>query len=182
MLDSYYLLLENLPIRRAYYTALQIIPTLSSFVKSFSYCKNIFSSTLPPTFTSKYGSIFCKPKLSFFKPLNLDSLSKQEIMARFLEFVDSNFNNVISFYTDGSKLSSTEQVGAGVFSPDLSIKLIFKLPSSASIFSAEAWALLQALLIIKDFKFNQAVIFTDSQAVLDDIAFTKLNSKKITLL
>lgn len=144
VLDSYYILFDNFPFRsRAYFSALQTIPTLHSFIKLTRACKNIFSSTLPVSpFTSKYGSIFHKPKTSFFKPLNLDSLSKQEIKAQFLDFVNSNFKDIISFYTDGSKLISTGQVRAGMFSPELNLKLMYKLPMSTSIFSAEAWALL----------------------------------------
>lgn len=98
VLDSYYVLFDYFPIRsRAYFSALHTIPTLNCFIKLISVCKGIFSSTLLPIFISKYGSIFYKPKIIFFKPLNLKSLNTQKISTQFLDFVNFNFNNVTSF-------------------------------------------------------------------------------------
>jgi len=45
------------------------------------------------------------------------------------------FENAVNIYTDGSKLNS--QTVGGVFSPELDIKVSFRLPDHCSVFQAE---------------------------------------------
>ena len=64
-------------------------------------------------------------------------------------------------YTDGSKTDTG--VGGGVLLPDLA--QYFKLPEDCSVFSAEAAAMLSAVLDAKSFK-TSTVIFSDLASVL----------------
>lgn len=61
-------------------------------------------------------------------------------------------------------------VGASIYSPSINFWQCYKLPSSASVISSEAWALLQAVNAILDLNIRKAVIFSDSRSVLAAIA------------
>ncbi|EGI70039.1 hypothetical protein G5I_01192 [Acromyrmex echinatior] len=65
-------------------------------------------------------------------------------------------------FTDGSK-SENE---ASVYSKELNYYIKDKLPPETSVFSAEAWAILQAVLLIEDRCCDTAIIFSDSLSVL----------------
>jgi len=58
-------------------------------------------------------------------------------------------------------------VGAATYSPDLGLALKHKLPADSSIFSAEAWAIYQALILVESSQSNKATIFSDCRSVLD---------------
>ncbi|XP_071638449.1 uncharacterized protein [Temnothorax longispinosus] len=97
----------------------------------------------------------------------------QNVNSVFLERTQDLKKNAISFYTDGSK-DDSGYVGAGVYSPDLDFQLQHKLPIETTIFSAEAWAILQALLVIGQL---DLVIFSDSKSVLDNICSNATNQQ-----
>ncbi|KYN50582.1 Gag-Pol polyprotein [Trachymyrmex cornetzi] len=82
--------------------------------------------------------------------------------------------NAKAFYTDGSK-SPEGAVGAAVYSPELEGSIKHKLPPETSIFSAELWAIYQAILAIFDLNFPKSVIFSDSRSALDALQ----NSSKV---
>ncbi|XP_018394554.1 PREDICTED: uncharacterized protein LOC108773291, partial [Cyphomyrmex costatus] len=79
----------------------------------------------------------------------------------------------LSFYTDGSKLEDGS-VGAAFFSPELRHCFKYKLTSSSSVFSAEAWAIYQALILSLDAGYSTVFIFSDSRSVLEAVASHKL--------
>ena len=70
--------------------------------------------------------------------------------ARFLETITTYANRGPIIYTDGSKSVSEDRVGSAIYSSDLNVLLKFKLPPETSIFSAESWAILQAINLIED--------------------------------
>jgi len=49
------------------------------------------------------------------------------------------YENAVNIYKDGSKLNS--QTGEGPFSPELDIKVLFRLPDHCSLFQAEVMAI-----------------------------------------
>ncbi|XP_011685485.1 PREDICTED: uncharacterized protein LOC105448537 [Wasmannia auropunctata] len=73
-------------------------------------------------------------------------------------------------FLHGSKSDNSSMVGAGVFSPDLGLSVCDKLPSASFIFSAEAWAILQAINACLDLDIVNAIIFSDSKSVLETLA------------
>ncbi|KYM98341.1 hypothetical protein ALC62_10951 [Cyphomyrmex costatus] len=83
-------------------------------------------------------------------------------------FFERDFQHLISdstiFYTDGSKVDHSTHVGAAVFSPQLQAELMYKLPSYTSIFSAEAYAIYNAILTSIVMNLQKATIVTDSIA------------------
>jgi len=88
-----------------------------------------------------------------------------EICKKFREFAIPFINDGISLFTDGSRRDEDSAVGAAVYSPDLGLAK-YKFPET-SIFSAEAWAIYQALILIKSSSYSSAAIFSDSRSVLD---------------
>jgi len=78
-------------------------------------------------------------------------------------------------YTDGSKRDDDSPVGAAVYSRDLGLSLKHKLPANTSIFTAEAWAVYQSLIMVESSGECKAVIFSDSKSVLE--AFTSYSAK-----
>jgi len=57
-----------------------------------------------------------------------------------------------------------------VFSPDLKLNIMHRLPVETSVFTSEAWAIYLTINTIIDIKCKKAVIFTDSKSVLDSLA------------
>jgi len=87
------------------------------------------------------------------------NLSRLAINKKFLKKSFQYRNNAVSFYIDGSKLNKDSPSGVDVFSPDLNLRIIHKLPAETSVFTAEAWAILFAVNAISNFNCAKAVIF-----------------------
>ena len=82
---------------------------------------------------------------------------------------DRTFSNRNLFFTDGSKITKDGYVGSAVVCSSLNIEAKFKLPPSASIYTAEALAILKVLKTIIQENISNSVIFSDSQSVLASI-------------
>ncbi|KAG7311010.1 hypothetical protein JYU34_003863 [Plutella xylostella] len=82
--------------------------------------------------------------------------------AELLQFLDTN--NLYSLYTDGSK--SADRVTSAFYDPQNKSTKCFKLDSKCSIFTAESYAIYQALLYVKNIVFKNFIIFSDSLSVL----------------
>jgi len=67
-------------------------------------------------------------------------------------------------------------VGSAVFSPDLHLAIKHRLPADTSIFSAEAWAILQALILLESSSSRKAAVFSDSKSALDALASSSAKS------
>jgi len=149
-------------------------------VKNFT-----FRSVLPPSFSYDFSVIILiPPYLSFDLPLfrirgERRSYSVVEVQQRFEEFAFPIVEQAISLYTDGSKGNDDSLIGAAVFSHDLGLSLKDKLPANTSIFSAEAWALYQSLIMVKNSDKRKAIIFSDSKNVLE--AVTSYSTKSLTI-
>ena len=86
----------------------------------------------------------------------------------------NNFEDFTKIYTDGSK--SSVGTGCAFFIPLLEIQERINLPKEASIFSAEACAILEALLSISSNNIKKCLILSDSMSVLKSLS----NINKIT--
>lgn len=113
-------------------------------------------------------------------------VDKDSVVARGtfdIEF-NSKFNGWHDIYTDASKLSLDSEVGAAVWIPFTSIALKFKCPSTSSVFTGEAIAILEAILFVKSHKINNSIIFSDSKSCLQSIlsnAFRSISRLPIIL-
>lgn len=84
----------------------------------------------------------------------------------YIGFLSSSFINLI--YVDGS-VRKDGKVGAAIFSKSPPFKQNFTLPSGLSIYYAESFAILQALLYSLENKIPSLCILSDSKSVLYDI-------------
>lgn len=149
--------LLNLPILRAYARLKRYKHLIfsSPVLQCFTY--SLESQDLSPSVVLDLGSKIKKsnnPKLSFFN------------------LFDSSLKNSISFYTDGSKTAAGSYVGLAVASPQLNLSFQFRLPSFASIFTAESLAIQIALEHILSSRIPNSIIFTDALSVLQAISQT----------
>ena len=89
---------------------------------------------------------------------------------RFLEIRDK-YRHYIPVYTDGSR-DGNSVACATVFPSDTELSM--RLPDSASIFTAEIWAIITALEEIKNASESKFIIFTDSLSCLQALLYMKL--------
>jgi len=99
------------------------------------------------------------------------------ILNKFLDKSSHYRENAVTFYTDRTKMTSDGPSGIEVFSPELNLWLLYRLPAETSIYMTEAWAILQAINAIVDCNCTKAVIFSDSKSVLDSLASLLPNNK-----
>jgi len=160
---------------------LRNIPSYRPFVLQKNVLQSIHRSITPPLFTYNFSSVFPIPEYSSFDVLDSSSSGKNkkqpilvtEVRRKFKKFADSLVNGGISVFTDGSRRvegDDDSSVGMAIYSPDLHLALKHKLPPEASIFSAEAWAIYQALILVESTQHLTAAIFSDSKSVLDALA------------
>ncbi|XP_070854745.1 uncharacterized protein [Drosophila suzukii] len=86
----------------------------------------------------------------------------------------------VNFYTDGSKLNN--QVGGAIYSEQLNIRKSFRLPDHCSVFQAEVFAIIEALMLLNDANCQNKLIniYSDSQAAIRSIISTNTNSHTIS--
>jgi len=163
--------------------------TLKSFILQKYALQSIHRSVTPtPLFSYNYPALFPTPPYFSFDLLKSssdnkgnkrspsDNVSIAELRSKFREFSLPLINDGISIYTDGSKRDTDSAVGAAVYSPDLGLAIKHKLPSDTTVFSAEAWAIYQALILIDSSSSLSAAIFSDSRSVLDALSSLSLKS------
>ena len=85
-------------------------------------------------------------------------------------------DNLFPIYTDGSK----SDVGVGFAAVSGRFQILSSLPSHASIFTAELFAIKNALLYIFDHDVNNTVIYTDSLSALQAINSYSLKHPIVT--
>lgn len=89
----------------------------------------------------------------------------------FSTLIDSTCRGTTIIYTDGSKIPRDNHVGAAFAIPEQDIYIAFKLPKEASIFTAEAVAIAEALTFISHHRVEvpgdgKYLIMTDSQSIV----------------
>jgi len=158
------------------------IPTFKPYLYHVRDIDLLHKSILPPIFAYDFFATIPVPSyISFELPTSGKgkrncSCSVAEVRQSFNEFASPLIEQAISLYTDGSKRDDDSPVGAAVFSRDLGIILKHKLPAYTSIFSAEAWALYQSLIMVESSGNSKAVIFSDSRSVLDALVSFSMKS------
>lgn len=80
--------------------------------------------------------------------------------------------DILVIYTDGSKCEQASYVGSTCYSAERNIQLQDCLPPQGSVFTAEAWAIYNALLLALDLQITKVVVLTDSRSALEAIANT----------
>ncbi|KYN16341.1 Ribonuclease H1 [Trachymyrmex cornetzi] len=156
------------PTRRS--QALNSIPILKRYVTQ-KYAMNIMRRSNKPL---AYN--FCLDSYTYVHPIDesMTSVPRDSsslvFRTRFRELSTTYSAKGPLVFTDGSKSKDGGSVGAGVYSKDLNWIIKDKLPSEASVFSAEAWAIIRAILLVEDRCCDTSTIFSDSLSVLRAIS------------
>jgi len=77
-----------------------------------------------------------------------------------------------------SNLTNIHRRERWFFSPDLNLRIVHKLPSEASVFSTEAWAILLVLNVSLDLTCSKSITFSDSKCIGGDALTSPLSPNK----
>lgn len=146
------------------YKGISIYKTiLNGFLDEIKIVKKIFGLSLSMS-----------PWSCFYDQVDLSLLSKfasnnygncLNIDMYFDELIE---NNKYIIFVDGS-VRNDGKVGAAIYSPNIPLDLIFRLPDGLSIYYAEAFAILQALLYVFEHDLHNVFIYSDCSHVLNDL-------------
>lgn len=146
----------------------------SYILKAYKNCLNIGLQTfqIHPFFTlNNLDSLFIRPNIEFL-PLTKKDSSDEDVLDAFNETLDS-LDGFEHIYTDGSKKKTG--TSSAFWIPHLEVEASFRCSHQSTIFSAEAIAIREALLFIKDLDIpSKYVIISDSMSCLRAL----LNKKK----
>ncbi|XP_071581953.1 uncharacterized protein [Temnothorax nylanderi] len=164
--------------------ACRMIPIFQSFLAVQGIQGVMQRSVALPYYTYPFFSLTDQPKFLQFSHPNINLMSAHEVNSLFREAFAEYTQGSVTFFTDGSKIDPSRAVGASVYSPDLPLEIRCKLPPDASTFSAEAWAIYEALFIIHQLQIPSAIIFSDCKSVLQTITSHNIvhNNYVITLI
>lgn len=143
---------------------LQGLQSSLNFLRSL----NIYqSSRMLPCYEGSFHSKF--PAMNIV--INNDLSTKEDVYVMLSEWIDHKF-----IYTDGSK--NDDAVAFAIFEPSSNIGVGHKIDKHASVFTAEAVAILSALKHITNRNLGHAkwVVVSDSMSVLRNLANNKLHA------
>ena len=92
--------------------------------------------------------------------------------------IRDRYGDHIPVYTHGSR-DGNSVACATVFPSDITFSM--RMPDSASIFTAEIWAIIKALEKIKNASASKFIIFTDSLSCLQALLYMKLEHPLIVM-
>jgi ribonuclease HI len=130
----------------------------------------ICKSSKLPLYEQSFESLLFSPLVRLdnqflsLSSLELKKMSPPMVNKIFSKFLNMNFDHFIVVYTDGSV--SPLSVGYSFFFPELHISFSNNLPPSSSSFTAECYAIIEALSLISNLAANKYLIASDSMSCL----------------
>lgn len=134
-------------------------PELSQILHQVKYdFNNIYSNSLWPYLSIPYKQLYIPPKV-----INASICSNQDL----LQFLDHN-TEYYKIFTDGSK--GTSYVRSAIYDSQINFIQSFLLDNRCSIFTAEAYAILEALKHIYQLQScKKVLILTDSLSFVNNL-------------
>ena len=157
------------------------MPVLSIAAYSLSNVHQyIIKSNKLPLYMQCYDSILFTPlvqidNFSDSSYIELKSMSLFFVNKLFSNYLNLNYPNFTIIYTDGSV--SPLSAGYSFCIPELHVSFSNNLPPSSSSFTAECYAILEALLFISNLAPNNYLIASDSMSCLQSLLSNPFNSK-----
>jgi len=157
------------------------MPILAIAANSLSnFHQYVLNSYKLPLYEQPYDSLLFTPlvqieNFSNFPFIELKSMSSSFVNKLFSNYLNLNYPNFTIIYTDGSV--SPLSAGYSFYIPELHISFSNNLPPSSSSFTAECYAILEALLFISDLAPNNYLIASDSMSCLQSLISNPFNSK-----
>lgn len=125
-----------------------------------------------PIFELEFSDITFGPRVIFPTYSEIHTVNQSR-----LNEIINKYDSFFKIFTDGSK--STSGTGSAVYISDTSTKLQYKISDTCSIFTAEIFAIEEALQwLIKQKLTQNALIMSDSKSVLE--AISNLSHKKLS--
>ena len=157
------------------------MPVLSIIANSLSdFYQYIINSDKLFLYEQPYDSLLFSPPVQSGNHFsNLSSkdfriMSYSAINAAFSNHLNAHFPNFIVIYTDGSV--SPLSAGYAFYIPELHVSFTNNLPPSSSSFTAECYAIFEALTLILNFGPNNYLIASDSMSCLQALNSNPFNS------
>lgn len=151
-------------------------PLAESFSNTASYDGVILKSIIPPIFTLNHFAHICITPL-VIRPPFIDNQAVNRVIYTNLMH---QYSDDLQIYTDGSK--NENGTGCAFYIPELETSVKYRLPNQASIFSAEALAILKALEYCyhnADRRRRKVTIISDSQSVLSGLKHFNVKSSPL---
>lgn len=171
--SSWHPLLTSLPFlrhdlqNRQSHRILLDLPLLQSYDRFFRYKRLIEEYPFPPTYMIPPSATVPTSTIDISAGRMLQESNNPE--NDFLTTFSEHLSESTSFYTDGSKKGDGLYVGFAIYSPSLDLSLKYRISSYASVFSAEALAILQTIKLIISNNICKSCIFSDSLSTLQAI-------------
>ena len=162
------------------YKIFDIFTLLAAFHKTKEFKTQIRRAYYHPLFEFPYSDHIFSPQINMEIGFLVQNSSDPPTL--FKELTEAQFRDFLFFYTDGSKSQDGKTAGCASVCPSAQLRHSWKLNSAASIFSIEAIAVLYTLDHIKEQKFKNSIIFTDSLSVLQSISSPNPNNIKSCLI
>lgn len=147
-------------------------PLVESYCNLIAFESNIFSCKKPPIYLYNYDITFTKVERGYVELY--ESAPEHAKGNCFMNEVKQKWPQSHLIFTDGSK--TEESVGAAFFDPENKNSGLFKLHYFATIFTAEALAILEALKYADSLEKKEIIIVTDSKSCLDKLSNTALSN------
>ena len=150
------------------------LPVLSLTANSISpFHQYIITHTKHPVYEIAYETLLHSTPVHVvnlfpdFSTSDLKTSSPAVINNLFLAFIESKFPDYMVVYTDGSV--SPLSAGFSFYIPQLNISFTSNLPPSSSSFTAECFAIIEALNMISTFSNNNVLIASDALSCLQSL-------------
>ncbi len=85
--------------------------------------------------------------------------NKKLLITKKNNYVKMNYYNYMPIFTDGSKNSQSEHVGAGVYIPEFNVEISKIIIDGVSVFTSEIVAIILGLQWIEEVRPERVVIF-----------------------
>ncbi|XP_049865647.1 uncharacterized protein LOC126366541 [Pectinophora gossypiella] len=136
----------------------------------------MFQSSSNPMFGFDYEALIFQPQII----LNIGIVKGDPAAnVQFNKIVEDKWKGWLTIFTDASKESEEECVGSAVWVPQWKSYLSIKSPPKTSVFTGEAIAIYEAVVMVKSHQLNRTVIFSDSRSCLEDIMKFPFRSKEL---
>ncbi|KAI5694896.1 hypothetical protein M8J75_007366 [Diaphorina citri] len=143
-------------------------PLVESYCNLSKYNTEIFTCVKPPLYTYDYEVPLTR---ILMEKLEYQDLAPDQMKENwFQNEIKEKWPDTYIIFTDGSKTCAA--VGSAFFDPQNQSNGKYKLSNSATIFTSEAFAILEALKYCHTLEHDDITIFSDSKSVLEKLKNT----------
>lgn len=168
--------LSRLTQTSSYWTNKELPCLVKSFLKFRDLQFPVHQCDTYPLFSVDFEALIFNPRILLSFGISKDS---PDANSKFNQRMADDWPDWIPLFTDASKFTDEECVGAAVWVPKFNVILNYKSPPQSSVYTGESIAILEALRFVACHKnkFPKAIIFSDSLSCLQAIISNPFKSK-----